>query len=96
MKEKPKQTDEKVNPLAFWGGLAEPKQETLEEAAERLATASPKIFKEGAKWQQERSYSEQDMRKAFYEGHNVCRCVTDHSDEAMECFEEWFKQIKKK
>jgi hypothetical protein len=33
-KEEPKQTDEKGNPLTYWGGLEEPKQETLEEAAE--------------------------------------------------------------
>ncbi|MEI7510383.1 MAG: hypothetical protein WCJ62_13075 [Flavobacterium sp.] len=35
----------------------EPKQETLEEAAERLATASPKIFIEGAKWQMDKQDS---------------------------------------
>jgi hypothetical protein len=51
-----------------------PKQETLEEAAERInyfvlngRTPFNNGFKEGAKWQQERSYSEEDMRKAIQE-----------------------------
>ena len=43
--------------------------ETLEEADERLATASPKIFKEGAKWQQEQIldflYSEITERRDY-------------------------------
>ena len=48
------------------------KEETLEEAAERITTNnfSPatnkftkiNIFKEGAKWQQERSYSDRNMK----------------------------------
>jgi len=78
-------------------------RETLKEAINRIYGDDEdgmyinKIdFKDGAKWQQERSYSEEDMRKAFREGHNVCRCVTDNSDEAIECFEEWFEQFKKK
>ena len=45
------------------------KQETLEEAAEKYAEAFDNrfwvsaTFKEGAKWQAERSYSEEDMIK---------------------------------
>ena len=50
----------------------------------------------GAKWQQERSYSEEDIKLAFIEGHNICRCVTDNTDEAKECFNLWFQQFKKK
>ena len=38
---------------------------------------------------------EQQMKDAFIEGHNVCRCVTDNTDEAKECFDEWFKTYKK-
>jgi hypothetical protein len=45
---------------------------------------------------QEKSYSEEEVKLAFIEGHNVCRCVTDNTDEAKECFEEWFNKIKKK
>jgi hypothetical protein len=47
--------------------LEEPKQETLEEAAEKYAKQFDNrfwvaaTFKEGAKWQQERSYSEEEV-----------------------------------
>jgi len=54
-----------------------------------------KAFVNGAKYMAERMYSEEEMRKAFIEGHNVCRCVTDNIDEAKECFEEWFEQNEK-
>ena len=37
----------------------------------------------------------EQIKDAFTEGHNVCRCVTDNTDEAKECFEEWFKTYKK-
>lgn len=87
------------------GPLEEPKQETLEEAAERYSlelletkTIEPhektwikSIFIHIAKYQAERMYSEEDLKEAFIEGHNVCRCVTDNTDEAKECFNEWFK-----
>jgi fructose-bisphosphate aldolase class 1 len=55
-----------------------------------------KGFNEGSAWQQERSYSEEDMQKAFMEGHNIYGCVTDNIDEAKECFNEWFEQFKNK
>ena len=82
-------------------------KETLEEAAiynykelyegEPLTQDVPiDAFKQGAKWQQERSYSEEEVKLAFIEGHNICRCVTDNIDEAKECFKEWFEQFKKK
>jgi hypothetical protein len=70
MKEEPKQTDENGKPITYWGGLAEPKQETLEEAAERYAESKSsnfsfrnthiRDFKEGAKWQSERMYREEE------------------------------------
>ena len=73
------------------------KQETLEEAAKRLyplrntflerfKDLEQKIFIEGAKWQQERSYSEEDLKYAFEQG--------KYYD--MTSFEEWFEQFKKK
>jgi hypothetical protein len=55
-----------------WGKrmVEEPKQETLEEAAFRIFGAdedgeyiAKRYFIRGAKWQQERSYSEEDMIK---------------------------------
>ena len=74
----------------------EPKQETLEEAAEKYAKqfdyaedSSPQLdFIEGAKWQQEKSYSEEDLRYAF-------ECATDLNP-SFESFNVWFKQFKKK
>jgi hypothetical protein len=50
-------------------GYKEPKQETLEDAAERLypdcnnvlRQMAKETFIEGAKWQQERSYSEEEV-----------------------------------
>ncbi len=72
-------------------------KETLEEVAERLHPNNcfeddlycdeGKYFREawleGAKWQQERSYSEDDMREAFEWG------------VAHVTFEEWIKKFKK-
>jgi hypothetical protein len=71
--------------------------ETTKEVAERMSTRIMEIiFKDGAKLQQERSYSEDDIKLAFNEGYDVCRYVTDNTDEAKECFNEWFEQFKKK
>ena len=84
-------------------------QETLEEAKYRVYkdywneyhTQHTKsnfltAFKLGAKWQQERSYSEVELKEAFMVGHNICRCITDNRDEAKEYFREWFNIFKKK
>ena len=81
----------------------EPKQETLKEAAEKYnddfqikgGSKAPHIknvhimnhFIAGAKWQQERMYSEEDMEKAFTNGLNR----SFDSD-----FDRWFEQFKKK
>jgi hypothetical protein len=60
-------------------------KETLEEAAEKYASISFNRqdlydgFIEGAKWQQERSYSEEDMRLAI----NKARDISDGKD----CFD---------
>jgi len=74
----------------------EPKQETLEEAAEKYAKqfdyaedSSPQLdFIEGAKWQQERSYSEEEVLKLLRELNNeICE---------VESIKDWFEQFKKK
>lgn len=77
----------------------EPKQETLEQAAEKHADIYRcpatnqneyckhdiiSAFNNGAKWQQERSYSEEELREAFEWG------------VAHITFEEWIKKYKKK
>ena len=81
-----------------------PKQETLEEAAERFyPTPNPYVmgidignmmrregFKEGAKWQQERMYSEEEVINAFNEG----QALTVRSKLIQG--KEWFEQFKKK
>jgi hypothetical protein len=86
----------------------EPKQETLEETAKRLyeyqsqnppytiITPKAKIegFIEGAKWQQERMYSEEDMIAfaTFYYTHQGK--ATEYWGKDL--FKEWFEQFKKK
>jgi len=73
-----------------------PKQETLEEAIFRIKSENEHYIDEvafelGAKWQQERSYSDENMRKAFCAGFasNVTSSIND-------AFEKWFEQFKKK
>ena len=92
-------------------GALEPKQETLKEAAEKYmmekyqkGTYLGKLFIEGAKWQQERMYSEEDLREAFKSGRMVENYKGEweetYSDEMTSCkyedFNKWFEQFKKK
>ena len=99
-KEEPKQTDEKGRPMTYWGGLEEPKQETLEEVAERLK--GKELFKESNDRArktlseikslpiQERSYSEEEVleiiRQYALEEHLITSSKPDI----------WFEQFKKK
>ena len=79
---------------------AKPKQETIEEAAERnhneqkLNTYTPytfnDAFKDGAKWQAERMYSEEELKLAYNEGQ-----VSIISANYIRT-EEWFENFKKK
>ena len=82
------------------------KKETLEEAAEsRFGTDMDSIrgssvydlntdlkrgFIEGAKWQAERMYSEEDLREAYMVGKH------GGTTQAYYEFKEWFEQFKKK
>ena len=75
-------------------GPEEPKQETLEEAAERLAIHFNIDFNAGAKWQQEQDknkYSEEEVidiaKQAFVLGKDFGLIGT---------FKEWFDTVKKK
>ena len=81
----------------------EPKQETLEEAAiincesitHPYCDREKAMFIKGAKWQQERMYSEEEVRKLFnqYKNHfSIYRNIQILNAE----FEEWFEQFKKK
>jgi hypothetical protein len=93
------------------GILSEPKEETLEEAAERYTESTPdndpiriKSFIRGAKWQADRMYSEEDMRKAFSIGHKCARQGSYNDITEQQDFNKWkeegypinFEQYKKK
>jgi hypothetical protein len=74
------------------------RKETLEEAAERLnyfvlngRTPFNNGFKEGAKWQQERSYSEEEVLNILYE-----HTVYLFGEKKHLLLEEWFEQFKNK
>jgi hypothetical protein len=77
------------------------KQETLEEAAERITyheelswenTLSKRCFIEGAKWQSERMYSEEDM-KQFAEW--LIKINFNYTSNISDIFLVWKKQLKK-
>ena len=69
------------------------KQETLEEAAERLAKHFNIDFIEGAKWQQERSYSEEEVYQLLYD---LSGQVLNNKVSNPKLLEKWFEQFKKK
>jgi hypothetical protein len=77
----------------------ENKQETLEEAAEKYENKdqhqrSKLDFIEGAKWQQERMYSEENMRKAYDQGIDDSFDI-GFSDKDDANFNEFIEQFKK-
>jgi len=87
----PKSTQEKV-------GYLEPKQETIEEAAKNYAIDNSLIgyelmpykgFINGAKWQQERSYSEEEVFELL---ENLVETFNPPTDN----LKKWFEQFKKK
>ena len=98
-------------PLIFINNIKinnmEPKQETLEEAAERVAKLKygPTIygiervnaFKDGAKWQQERMYSEADKIMKFLDTEVDLKLSDIKTIERIKWyFETYFEQFKKK
>jgi hypothetical protein len=86
----------------------EPKQETLEEAAhkalidygikykgEKLNISEvEKLMVSMAKWQQERSYSEEDLRTAWNSSAQNMRFTFSSSAYRNISFEQWFEQFK--
>ena len=82
-------------------GVTVEKQETLEEAAKKIYGSDESkdveyyAFILGAKWQQERMYSEEDLREAFKQSRQALIFEKDMPP-VYENFEEWFKQFKKK
>lgn len=88
------------------GPLEEPKQETLEEAAKKYAnkvwdysdsnektlhTNCNKAFLKGAKWQQEKSYSEEEVLEILKLRLKWFRILPDEFED-----NKWFEQFKKK
>lgn len=73
------------------------KQETIEEAAERFKTfcswGCEKSFIEGANWQQERSYSDEDME----EYSDFCSDIVlrEQIGYPFPTPKQWFEQFKK-
>ena len=85
------------------------KKETVEEAAERIyPTPNPYImgidlcnsmrreaFKEGAKWQQERMYSEDDMKECWNASYVDAMSFDEITYKPL-FFEDFMEQLKKK
>jgi hypothetical protein len=80
-----------------------PKQETLEEAAERIISdmgwiwentesSARMVARHCAKWQQERSYSEEDVKNAFLDGWQL----RDGDLPFSKAKNKWFNEFKKK
>ena len=83
----------------------EPKQETLEDAAERtyqkgLQDDIDLSFYDGvrlgAKWQAERMYSEEDLREAFRQGQDNMDYSDIYGLDSKLTEQEWFEQFKTK
>ena len=80
--------------------LTIPKQETLEEAAinytkqfDYAEDSSPQMdFIEGAKWQAERRYSEEEVRQIF----DIGQMIKNYGDYKPFTFKEALEQFKKK
>ena len=79
----------------------EKRAEELLKAAENVFTNSRENYKarrgfiEGAKWQQERMYSEEDLREAFKQSRQ-CKIFEKDMPPVHNEFEDWFEQFKKK
>jgi hypothetical protein len=82
------------------------KQETLEDAAvinyKKLYEGEPltqdvpiDAFKQGAKWQMERSYSEEDLKTAWDSSEQNMRFTFSSSMYRNISFEQWLEQFKK-
>ena len=80
-------------------------KDILEEVAEKYVPKSNKwtikdIFQDGAKWQQERSYSEEEVIEILYKW-SIYKINIELANIAEELstivpYDEWFEQFKKK
>jgi hypothetical protein len=80
-----------------WDINETPKQETLEDAKQRILDSNymtlndADIFEMGAKWQDERMYSEEEVIDLLQEMNDWPTIFEGRSD-----IEEWFEQFRKK
>ena len=80
------------------------KQETLEDLLNKKAEQSSRVdlnayangLDDGAKWQQERMYSEEDLREAFRQGKENMDYSDTYGWTSKLTEQEWFEQFKKK
>jgi hypothetical protein len=94
------------NYMRLKNGYVEPKQETLEEAAENYVRNEPDAllklickysFKDGAKWQDKRMYSEEDLISfAHFYFAEEFNSTMQTSKSTKDIFTEWLKQFKNK
>jgi hypothetical protein len=107
LEEIPKVGTKDFNNLSKEMFSGKPKQETLEEAAERLYSdkeypmygATRRYgFINGAKWQQERSYSEEEVKEAIRFGFDKGFCSNSRNKVKNLGLseQEWFEQFKNK
>jgi hypothetical protein len=104
-KEKPKQKckdcNDNLTDCTCIEDTIDMKQETLEEAAEKYAISKDsssifikvhkKDFINGAKWQQERSYTEEEVKRIAVDAY-----VMGRKGVLISAFKYWFEQFKKK
>jgi len=104
LKNQPQFGTKEFNDLAsqYFGG--KPKQETLEEAFEKNAQYLDDFenkntyeygFRDGAKWHQERSYSEEEVKNILFEW-SMYKLNASFEDGEIMDYEQWFEQNKKK
>jgi len=66
--------------------------QNLPEWDDKVEEIIARIFTEGAKYMAERSYSEEDIKEAFFSGCQSERQIKPR----IKCWEQWFEQFKKK
>ena len=77
-------------------------KETIEEAANNWIKNTSEFlsvkngFIEGAKWQAEKMYSEEDLREEFRQGQDNMEYSDTYGFDSKLTEQEWFEQFKKK
>jgi hypothetical protein len=90
-----KQTDEKGNPLTYWGGLAESKQKTLLGKTISKEDADKDLFEDVTKYKIERSYSEEEMLKMLHKFGFDYTYNYKGEKTIYEWIPEWFEEYKR-